>query len=88
LSKAIDGEPSTRLPADCPYCGRRTLVVYHDQGVIRCERAGGQVCVCAAPDCPCRKGKRHEWWRARGHGSWGEWDMLARLLDRATARPA
>jgi hypothetical protein len=76
------------LPADCPYCGRRTLVVYHDQGVIRCERAGVHVCVCAAPDCPCRKGKRQEWWRARGRGTWGEWDMLARLLDRATARPA
>jgi len=58
------------------------------QGVIRCERAGVQVCVCAAPDCPCRKGKRHAWWRARGRGTWGEWDMLARLLDRATARPA
>ncbi len=82
------GSPPTRLPADCPYCGRRTLVVYHDQGVIRCERAGVQVCVCAAPDGPCRKGKRHAWWRARGRGTWGEWDMLARLLDRATARPA
>jgi hypothetical protein len=73
LSKAIDGEPSTRLPGDCSYCCRRTLVVYHDQGVIRCERAGVQVCVCAAPDCRCRKGKRHAWWRARGRGSWGEW---------------
>lgn len=77
VKRAIDGEKTTRLNAPCPYCGRRTLVVYHEQGVIRCDRPVWAECLCGAEGCPCTRGRRHVWRKERGH-----WDILARMLER------
>lgn len=84
LSEAIDGQPTARLPADCPHCGRRSLIVFFDEQIIRCNRRAGQVCVCRDPQCRCHDGKRHEWRQQIGTGQFGEWGVLAGLLEEGS----
>lgn len=80
VKRAIDGEMTTKLDADCPFCGRRSLVVYHEQGFIRCDRPRNADCLCGTDGCVCTRGRRHEWHRNRG-----QWDTLARMLQRRDA---
>lgn len=77
-SQYIDGDDSTRLREDCPFCGRRTLVLlYQDDPaggriphLVRCDRdqQTGRYAPCRCPDevCECKTRPvehRHEWVR-------------------------
>lgn len=80
---AVNPARRTRLAGRCPHCHRKTLTMHHGkepgEEVIRCDHDNDEDCYCAIEDCGCRRGKRHEWWRARG-----QWDILARLLAAHT----
>lgn len=85
--RLVDGNDRTRLDAPCPHCARKTLVVYFDTGVIRCDRDPftGRLedCTCPDPMCGCKTnplGHRHEWHRSRGTGP-GGWRHLADRLN-------
>ena len=82
----VDGRDIKAHPEPCPFCGRRTLVVYltrpwehagaTGEGVIRCERdpKTGQYedCVCNDSYCPCKTAARHRHeWRNGQKGKWG-----------------
>lgn len=84
VTHAIDGDPSSKLDAPCPFCGRRTLVAYPARGIIRCDRHSNQTCQCPAGDgcTQCSHGFRHVWRRDDGG-----WQRLATLLKhRASER--
>lgn len=82
----VDGNDRVLLPADCPHCGRRTLVVYFNDGLIRCDRdpKSGHFHPCVCPDSYCRcKQKpvsfRHGWLRAQTTSSTSWWALSDRL---------
>jgi len=86
LVRLLEGEGSTQLPSNCPYCGRRTLVAIHTEELIRCARdqQTGRLeqCVCPFPECPCKRSNhRHEW-----HRSQGGYHTLAELIREADRR--
>lgn len=94
----VDGEPSRRLNARCPYCHGETLVVYQrdprgrrdlvDTGTpteaIRCDKPLGADCVCSSETCPCKR--REPGGRQTYRHTWtrdrGGWDALASLLEK------
>ena len=82
----VDGRDIKAHPEPCPFCGRRTLVVYltrpwehaaaTGEGVIRCERdphtGQYETCVCNDTYCACKTGGRHRHeWRNGQKGKWG-----------------
>lgn len=91
--RVLFGEARQDLPSPCPYCSRRSLVVYLDTGVIRCERprdASGRtpVCHCVGrhdvddQPCACRTQPRfeHHWLRDRSGNHPHSWQSLHRAL--------
>lgn len=89
----IDGNDRTLLPVNCPHCDRRTLVVTHDTGVIRCDAdpKTGEYAPCVCPDsyCACHQAPvahRHTWYRANlaGPNSW--WSLSDRLHLTRTSK--
>lgn len=86
----LDGEDKLDLAAECPHCGRQSLVVYLEAGVIRCERPRGRdgfrpECRCNRPICTCRDNPRHEhtWLRDTRHPE-DSWQALAGRLNVTT----
>lgn len=52
----------------CPHCGRRSLVTYLTDGIVRCEKdpqtGREEDCVCRDSYCECKvRNYRHEWYR-------------------------
>jgi hypothetical protein len=91
--RVLFGEDRTELPSPCPYCGRRSLVVYLETGVIRCERprdpsGRAPTCHCAGrhdvddQPCACRTQARfeHHWLRDRSGNHPHSWQSLHRAL--------
>lgn len=91
--RVLFGEDRTDLPSPCPYCGRRSLVVYLQTGVIRCERprdADGRTPTCRCvgrhdvdeQPCACRTQPRfeHHWLRDRSGNHPHSWQSLHRAL--------
>lgn len=81
-------ESSTPVNADCPHCGRRTLVARFHEDLIRCERDPRtrhfEHCICSDPLCECKSRPisfRHVWHRPRPGGSSPTWYALR---DRIT----
>lgn len=87
------GEDRTQLGAECPHCGRRTLVVYLQTGVIACERprdvvGRAQPCTCTDRLCPCHVDARfeHQWLRDRPPIHPRSWQTFAGVLKQNTIR--
>lgn len=98
--RLIDGNDRTTLGADCPHCGRRTLVVYFADDLIRCDRdpktGRYEPCTCRESICECKtrpQAFRHEWHRAKHNKPNGWWALADRLnhtraVDAKAADPA
>lgn len=82
-TRLVDGNDTKLHPDNCPHCGRRTLVVYFDPGVIRCEPGkDDKPCICRDSYCPCkRKRHLHEWHRDKGTAT-NSWWHLSDELNR------
>ena len=81
-------ESSTPLNADCPHCGRCTLIARFHEDLIRCERDPRthhyEACVCSDPLCECKTrptSHRHEWHRPRPGGGSPTWYALRDRLN-------
>jgi hypothetical protein len=81
----VDGNDKAFL-GDCPHCGNPTLVVYFNDGEIRCDRDPhtGHFGPCRCPDayCDCKKKPisfRHTWHRDRAAATDGWWTLADRL---------
>lgn len=90
-----DVERVVRIPAPCPWCSTRSLVMYPERGLQRVQGEGESglvVCTfgeCECPDASCRC--RHRGWvddgGRRPHGGYrhqwtnDEWDRLSVLID-------
>ena len=93
-NRCIDGNDRTLLPVNCPHCDRRTLVVTHATGVIRCDadpKTGNYApCVCPDSYCACHQAPvtyRHTWLRANLTGPHSWWALSDRLhLTRLTSK--
>lgn len=85
-------ESATPVNADCPHCGRRTLVARFStsgaEDLIRCERDPHTrhyaKCTCSDPLCECKQRPiafRHEWHRPRPGGPVPSWYALRDRLS-------
>lgn len=88
----LDGDHRRELPGACPWCHRRTLVLYQESGVIRCEGPRGAdgyavPCTCNNGACGCHEDPAwtHTWLDAHASHQATSWDALARLLASGPA---
>lgn len=93
VDRLVEGDDRSRHPSPCPHCGRKSLVIWHREGVIRCDRDPHthryQPCRCDAAVCQCRTNPvhhRHQWIRDLGAKP-GSWWALVDLLNRPRPVP-
>lgn len=86
IERFVDGEDRSVLDTVCPHCGNRSLVVYLETGVIRCERPRDEDgtrprCRCNQPLCQCQVDPAyiHTWFRASRDPT-DSWDALETRL--------
>lgn len=88
--RMLEGEDRFAHRDACPFCGRRSLVIYPQRGEIVCERPRSTDgkrprCRCNRPVCACRAepGHEHTWFRDTRPADADSWQSLASLLAAA-----